>query len=88
MSENGVVKNNKVEKVPIHRLVAEAFIPNSENKPTVDHVDGNRLNNSVDNLRWATYSEQNSRFNTIGVRGITRGYQFLYKDGERITINS
>lgn len=142
-------QNNKAEKVPIHRLVAEAFIPNPHNKPTVDHIDGNRLNNNVDNLRWATYSEQNSRFNsvgvrseaiivkrygeerkkrggghikwldiieelefesisetanyfncsisnislmlekrTIGVRGITRGYQFLYKNGERVTTNS
>ena len=61
-------KNNKSEKVPIHRLVAETFIPNPQNKPTVDHIDGNRQNNSISNLRWATYSEQNSRFNTNGVR--------------------
>lgn len=142
-------KNNKAEKVPIHRLVAEAFIQNPENKPTVDHIDGNRLNNNVSNLRWATYSEQNSRFETlgvrseaiivrryaeerkkrggghlrwldvdeeiefnsisevakyfhctlsnislmlekgtIGVRGITRGYQFSYKFGGRKTFNS
>ena len=61
-------KNNQSEKVPIHRLVAEAFIPNPENKLTVDHIDGNRQNNSIDNLRWATYGEQNSRFETLGVR--------------------
>lgn len=61
-------KGNERKKVPVHRLVAEAFIPNDENKLTVDHIDGNRKNNSIDNLRWATYSEQNSRFNTIGVR--------------------
>lgn len=61
-------RDNKSEKVPIHRLVAEAFIPNPENKPTVDHKDGNRQNNSIENLRWATYSENNSRFKTIGVR--------------------
>lgn len=64
-------KNNKSEKVPIHRLVAEAFIPNPENKLTVDHIDGNRKNNSIDNLRWATYSENNSRFETTGVRSET-----------------
>lgn len=61
-------KDNKAEKVPIHRLVAEAFIPNPENKLTVDHIDGDRQNNAIENLRWATYGEQNSRFDTSGVR--------------------
>ena len=41
----------------IHRLVAEAFIPNLENKPEIDHKDRNPSNNHVDNLRWATRSE-------------------------------
>ncbi|BAH81617.1 HNH endonuclease [Streptococcus dysgalactiae subsp. equisimilis] len=61
-------QNNRAEKVPIHRLVAEAFIQNPENKATVDHIDGNRRNNSISNLRWATYSENNSRFESVGVR--------------------
>ena len=41
----------------IHRLVAEAFIPNPESKPEVDHIDRDGLNNKLDNLRWATRSE-------------------------------
>ena len=71
--------------MPIHRIIAEAFIPNPENKPTVDHADGNRRNNRIDNLRWATYSEQNSRFNTYGVRS-----EKIYaekENGEKICFN-
>jgi hypothetical protein len=49
--------SQKEERVSVHRLVALHFIPNTKNKPQVDHIDRNRTNNHVDNLRWATQSE-------------------------------
>ena len=66
----------KQETIRVHRLVAIAFIPNPENKRNVDHIDNNRTNNNIENLRWATNSENgfNSKLssnNTSGFKGVT-----------------
>lgn len=55
--------NHKLCKV--HRLVAMAFIPNPDNKPQIDHIDGNSKNNNVWNLRWATAQENVCNPNTL-----------------------
>lgn len=47
----------KLKNMKIHRYIAMAFIPNPENKPCINHIDGNKLNNSLDNLEWCTRSE-------------------------------
>ena len=52
-----LVKDGKRKGFKVHRLVAQAFIPNPDEKPQVNHIDGDKTNNYVDNLEWATASE-------------------------------
>lgn len=55
--ETTLYKNNKSKCIRTHRLVAIAFIPNPNNKPQINHIDGNKLNNNVNNLEWCTNRE-------------------------------
>lgn len=69
---NGYVKvslhNQKETFFAVHRLVAMTFLENPDNKTCVDHIDCDRTNNIVSNLRWATISENNLRPFREGVR--------------------
>lgn len=62
---------NKAQMVFIHRLVAEAFIPNPQNLPVVNHIDGNKANPSVENLEWVSFSENSNHAYRTGLSHVS-----------------
>lgn len=75
----GISKNNSVKKEYVHRLVALCFIPNPENKPQVNHINGIKTDNRVDNLEWVTQSQNNKHSYDIGIKKPTN--QKGFKNG-------
>jgi len=76
--------NDKLYTKKVHRLVAEAFIPNPDNKPTVNHKDGNKENNSISNLEWATHQENIDHAINTGLRDLKgmKASSNIYTDEE------
>lgn len=70
-------KDNTTTSKYVHRLVAETFIPNPENKPFVHHKDGNTANYCADNLEWVTHHE-NISYRETGLNVDQRGKVCVY----------
>lgn len=75
----------KTTTLGVHRAIALSFIENLENKPTVNHLDGNKQNNRLDNLEWATYKEQsNHSIFTLGNSIKEKGHTYINIDMEKV----
>ena len=90
-----ICNENGKKKSTVHRLVGMAFLSNPENKPTIDHLNRNRKDNRLENLRWATYSEQSITspvpINPTGERNINTTsdgkFRFVVKRDKKTIVN-
>ena len=74
-------KNGKQKHFTIHRLIAIHYIPNPENKPCVDHINRNRSDNRIENLRWVSLSENEQ--NKGKKKNNTSGHTYIQYDKNR-----
>ena len=98
ISGNGYVgiilsKNSINKSFLVHRLVAQAFILNPENKPVVNHIDANKKNNNLKNLEWVTHSENIKHSihvtkNLILTLDNSKPFIIRFKDGKIVKYNS
>ena len=76
---------NKFVNRYIHRLVAQAFIENPENKKEVNHIDGNKQNNDLSNLEWVTNSENQKHRHSIGITKTSQRHIGMFdKEGNMV----
>nr|QBK85255.1 MAG: HNH endonuclease [Iridovirus LCIVAC01] len=84
----GLSNDNGRRKHRVHILVAQHFCDNPDNKPIVNHIDGNKLNNHYTNLEWVTYSENSKHAHNLGLikRVSKRVHQYAREDKDKLVI--
>lgn len=79
--------NNIYKKISVHRLVALAFIPNPENKPCVNHINGIKSDNRIENLEWCTIRENNVHAFNMGLKTALKGENHIHSKLTSIQVN-
>jgi hypothetical protein len=84
-----LVKDKKKYTKYLHRLIGEIFIPNPDNLPQIDHIDGNKLNNDISNLHWVSISENRTAYGNLQrAKNRMREVIAVNENGEKITFDS
>lgn len=73
-----ICKNGKKKKIHFHRLVAQAFLPNPNNKKEVNHINGDKLDNRVENLEWVTRQENAKHAYDTGLINVDFSFKRIY----------